>query len=97
MFVLKLAIKLLLLPVLLLLGVIKLLVKISLKLSSIVLGAAILLVFGGILLLIVQQAWSQLIPLLLIEVGLMLLTFATGVVQAILDIVCTGLKSAMRS
>ena len=97
MFVLKLAIKLLLLPVLLLLGVIKLLVKISLKLSSIVLGAAILLVFGGILLLIVQQAWSQLIPLLLIEAGLMLLTFATGVVQAILDIVCTGLKSAMRS
>ena len=97
MFVLKLAIKLLLLPVLLLLGVIKLLVKISLKLSSIVLGAAILLVFGGILLLIVQQAWGQLIFLFLIEAGLVLLTFATGVVQAILDIVCTGLKTAMRS
>ena len=97
MFVLKLAIKLLLLPVLLLLGVIKLLVKISLKLSSIVLGAAILLVFGGILLLLVQQAWGQLILLFLIEAGLVLLTFATGVVQAILDIVCTGLKTAMRS
>ena len=97
MFVLKLAIKLLLLPVLLLLSVIKLLVKISLKLSSIVLGAAILLVFGGILLLLVQQAWGQLILLFLIEVGLVLLTFATGVVQAILDIVCSGLKTAMRS
>ena len=97
MFILKLALKLLLLPVLLLLGVVKLLVKISLKLSSIVLGAAILLVFGGILLLIVQQAWSQLILLFLIEAGLVLLTFATGVVQAILDIVCTGLKMVMRS
>ena len=97
MFILKLALKLLLLPVLLLLGVVKLLVKISLNLSSIVLGAAILLVFGGILLLIVQQAWSQLILLFLIEVGLVLLTFATGVVQAILDIVCTGLKTVMRS
>ena len=97
MFILKLALKLLLLPVLLLLGVVKLLVKISLKLSSIVLGAAILLVFGGILLLIVQQAWSQLILLFLIEAGLVLLTFATGVVQAILDIVCTGLKTVMRS
>ena len=97
MFILKLALKLLLLPVLLLLGVVKLLVKISLNLSSIVLGAAILLVFGGILLLIVQQAWSQLILLFLIEVGLVLLTFATGVVQAILDIVCTGLKMVMRS
>ena len=59
MFLLKLLMKVLLLPVMLVLFVLRVLVKIGIELSSIVIGGLMLIVFGCIIYAIVQQMWSS--------------------------------------
>ncbi len=59
MFILKFLVKILLLPILLLLGVLRLLVKIGINLSSIILGGLMLVVFGCIIYAIYYLAKCQ--------------------------------------
>ena len=94
---LKLIGKTLLLPVLLLLGLLRLIVKIGMEISSFVLGALMLIVLGCIVLTIVQQTWNSMWILIVMEVFLVLITAGTGVVQGLLDMASDSLTGFMRS
>ena len=59
MVLLKLIGKILLLPVVLLLAILRLLVKIGMEVSSFILGALMLIVFGCIIFTIVQHTWNS--------------------------------------
>ena len=94
---LKLIGKILLLPVLLLLGILRLLVKIGMEVSSFVLGALMLIVLGCIIFTIVQHTWNSMWILIVMEVFLVLITAGTGVIQGVLDIASDSLSGFMRS
>ena len=67
MFLLKLLMKVLLLPIMLVLFVLRVLVKIGIELSSIIIGGLMLIVFGCIIYAIVQQMWSSAFILIAME------------------------------
>ena len=94
---LKLIGKILLLPVLLLLGILRLLVKIGMEVSSFILGALMLIVLGCIIFTIVQHTWNSMWILIVMEVFLVLITAGTGVIQGVLDIASDSLSGFMRS
>ena len=89
--------KILLLPVLLLLGILRLLVKIGMEVSSFILGALMLIVLGCIIFTIVQHTWNSMWILIVMEVFLVLITAGTGVIQGVLDIASDSLSGFMRS
>ena len=89
--------KILLLPVVLLLGILRLLIKIGMEISSFVLGALMLIVFGCIIFTILQHSWNSMFILLVMEVFLVLITAGTGVLQGVLDIASDNLNGFMRS
>ena len=97
MFLLKLIVKILLLPVILILGVLRLLVHIGINLSSIVLGGLMLIVFGCIIFTIIQHAWNSMTILMVMEVFLVLITAGTGLMEGLLEMVSDRLGSFMRS
>ena len=97
MFLLKLLMKVFLLPVMLVLFVLRVLVKIGIELSSIVLGGFMLIVFGCIIYAIVQQMWPSMWILVAMEAGLILLTAGAGAVEFILEIASESIGSVMRS
>ena len=68
MFLIKLIGKILLLPVVLLLAILRLLVKIGMEVSSFILGALMLIVFGCIIFTIVQHTWNSMAILIVMEV-----------------------------
>ena len=78
MFLLKLIMKVLLLPVMLILFVLRVLVKIGIELSSIVLGGLMLIVFGCIIYAIIQQMWSSAFILIAMEACIIMVTFGAG-------------------
>ena len=94
---LKLIGKILLLPVVLLLGILRLLVKIGMEVSSFILGALMLIVFGCIIFTIVQHTWNSMWILIVMEVFLVLITAGTGVIQGVIDIASDSLSGFMRS
>ena len=59
MFILRILLKAALLPVVLILLIVKVIVKVGMHLSSIVLGGLILFVAGCLIYTITKQAWSQ--------------------------------------
>ena len=83
---LKLIGKILLLPVVLLLGILRLLVKIGMEVSSFILGALMLIVFGCIIFTIIQHTWNSMWILIVMEVFLVMITAGTGVIQGVLDV-----------
>ena len=85
MFLLKLLMKILLLPVILVLFVLRVLVKIGVELSSIVFGGLILIVFGCIIYAIVQKMWPSTFILLGIEACLVTLCACAGLLEGILE------------
>ena len=97
MFLLKLIAKILLLPVILVLGLLRLLVHIGINLSSIVLGGLMLIVFGCIIFTIVQHTWSSMAILIVMEVFLVLITAGTGVIEGVLQMASESLGGFMRS
>ena len=78
MFLLKLLMKVLLLPVMLVLFVLRVLVKIGIELSSIIVGGLILIVFGCIIYAIIQQMWPSMWILIAMEAVLILMTASAG-------------------
>ena len=89
--------KMLLLPIVLLLGILRLLVRIGMEVSSIILGALMLIVFGCIIFTIVQHTWSSMAILIVMEVFLVLITAGTGVIDGVLQMASESLGGFMRS
>ena len=89
--------KTLLLPIVLLLGILRLLVRIGMEVSSIILGALMLIVFGCIIFTIVQHTWSSMAILIVMEVFLVLITAGTGVIEGVLQMASESLGGFMRS
>ena len=89
--------KMLLLPIVLLLGILRLLVRIGMEVSSIILGALMLIVFGCIIFTIVQHTWSSMAILIVMEVFLVLITAGTGVIEGVLQMASESLGDFMRS
>ena len=97
MFLLKAIMKVLLLPVMLVLFVLRMLVKIGINLSSVFLGGLMLIIFGCIVYAIVQQMWPSMWILIAMEAGLILLTAGAGAVEFILEIASESIGSVIRS
>ncbi len=97
MIILKIAGKILLLPILLLLCIIRLLVKIGMEISSLILGVMILIVLGCIIFTIIQHTWNSMAILVIIEIFLILVTAGTGFLEGILQIAYENLGDYMRS
>ena len=55
--------------------------KTSVEVSSFILGALMLIVFGCIIFTIVQHTWNSMAILIVIEVFLILITAGTGVIE----------------
>jgi hypothetical protein len=89
--------KALLLPVILLAGVLRLLLKIGMELSSIVLGALMLIVLGCIVFTIFHHAWNSMMILIVMEVGLVLITAGTGLLEGLLQAASERLGAFMKS
>jgi len=90
MFFLKLLMKVLLLPVMLVLFVLRVLVKIRIELSSIVIGGLMLIVFGCIIYAIVQQMWSSAFILIAMEACIIMVTFGAGLLEGLLQVHMRG-------
>ena len=97
MFLTKLIAKILLLPVVLLLAILRLLVKIGMEVSSFILGALMLIVLGCIIFTIMQHTWSSMLILLGIEIVFVLFTAGTGVLDEVLNSASQSLMSFLKS
>ena len=97
MFLLKLLMKTLLLPVMLVLFVLRVLVKIGVELSSIVLGGLMLVVFGCIIYAIIKQMWPSTAILVVMEACLVMVCFGAGLLEGVLEIAQDSLGVLMRS
>ena len=97
MFLLKLIAKILLLPVILVLGLLRLLVHIGINLSSIVLSGLMLIVFGCIIFTVIQHTWNSMAILIVMEVFLVLITAGAGLIEGLLEIASNSLDGFMRS
>ena len=91
MFILRILLKAALLPVVLILLIVKVIVKVGMHLSSIVLGGLILFVAGCLIYIITKQAWSQTFLLALIEAGIMGITIGTAVIESLIDAALMGI------
>ena len=91
MFILRILLKAALLPVVLILLIVKVIVKVGMHLSSIVLGGLILFVAGCLIYTITKQAWSQTFLLALIEAGIMDITIGTAVIESLIDAALMGI------
>ena len=78
--------KVLLLPVMLVLFVLRVLVKIGIELSSIIVGGLILIVFGCIIYSIIQQMWPSMWILIAMEAALVMICFGAGLIEGLLEI-----------
>ena len=91
MFILRILLKMALLPVVLILLFVKVIVKVGMQLSSIILGGLILFVAGCLIYTITKQAWSQTFLLALIEAGIMGITIGTAVIESLIDAALMGI------
>ena len=91
MFILRILLKTALLPVVLILLFVKVIVKVGIQLSSIILGGLILFVAGCLIYTITKQAWSQTFLLALIEAGIMGITIGTAVIESLIDAALMGI------
>ena len=93
MFILRILLKAALLPVIVLLLIIKVIVKIGMQISSVILGGMILFVAGCIIYTITKQTWSQTFLLVLIEAGIMAITIGTGFIESLVDAALMGIAA----
>ena len=91
MFILRILLKTALLPVVLILLFVKVIVKVGMQLSSIILGGLILFVAGCLIYTITKQAWSQTFLLALIEAGIMGITIGTAVIESLINAALMGI------
>ena len=97
MFLLKAFLKFFLLPFILILFVLRVLVKIGIELSSIVLGGMMLIVFGCIINAIIRHMWPSTCILVAMEACLVMICAAAGVLEYFLEEATTNLGRIIRS
>ncbi len=97
MFLLKLLMKVLLLPVMLVVFVLRVLVKVGIELSSIIIGGLMLIVFGSIIYAIVQQMWPSMWILIAMEVVLIMVSAGAGILDVILEEASINLGLSIQS
>ena len=97
MMLFKLLIKVFLLPIILVLFVLRMLLKIGIELSSIVVGGMMLIIFGCIIYAIVQQMWPSMFILITMEVCIIIVSLGVGVLDWILQIAQENLRAFMKS
>lgn len=97
MFLLKMLLKIVLMPVMLVLFFLRLLIRIGMELSSVVLGSLMLIVFICLIYTVIQQMWSTALIFTIIEAGIVLVTVGSGVVEGLLQMVSKGLGGVIRS
>ena len=93
MIIIRLFVKIVLFPVVLILLLVKGFIRIAAELSSIVLGGQILLVFIFIIYTICIKDWNQLFVPVLIEAGLMTIMIGTAIIEELIDTVLIGITS----
>ena len=91
MFILRILLKTALLPVVLILLLLKVIVKVGMQISSVVLGGLSLFVAGCLIYTITRQAWSQTFLLVLIEAAVMGITIGTGIIESLVDASLMGI------
>ncbi len=91
MLILRILLKAALLPVVLILLLLKVIVKVGMQISSVVLGGLILFVAGCLIYTITKQAWSQTFLLALIEASIMAVTICTGIIESLVDAALMGI------
>ena len=69
----------------LVLFLLRVLVKIGIELSSVIVGGLILIVFGCIIYAIVQQMWPSMWILIVMEVVLIMVTAGAGILELLLE------------
>ncbi len=97
MMLIKILLKIAALPAMLILKIIRLLMDIAARLSSIVLGPVTLFVFGCIIYTIIKQEWSQTFLLILIEIACYGALFGAGVIATEISILGDKLVGFIRS
>jgi len=85
MILIRLLMKVLLLPIMLVLFVLRILVKVGIELSSIVLGGMMLIVFGCIINAIIRQMWPSMWILIAMETILVIVAVSAGILDLILE------------
>ena len=85
MILLRLLMKVLLLPIMLVLFVLRVLVKIGIELSSIVLGGMMLIFFGCIINAVTRYMWPSMWVLIALETVLVMVTVSVGILDLILE------------
>ena len=97
MFLLKLLMKVLLLPVMLVLFVLRVLVKIGIELSSVIVGGLILIILGCIIYVIVQQMWPSMWILIAMVAVLIMVTAGAGILDVLWEEASINLGLLMQS
>ena len=81
----------------LVLFVLRVLVKVGIELSSIVIGGLILIIFGCIIYAIVQQMWPSMWILIAMEVVLIMVTAGAGMLDLLLEEAMLSLGGLIRA
>lgn len=81
----------------LILFVLRVLVKIGIELSSVIVGGLIMIIFGCIIYAIVQQMWPSMWILIAMEVVLIMVTAGAGMLDVLLEEASFNLGLLMRS
>ena len=89
--------KVLLLPVMLVLFVLRVLVKIGIELSSVIVGGLILIILGCIIYVIVQQMWPSMWILIAMVAVLIMVTAGAGILDVLWEEASINLGLLMQS
>ena len=93
MFILRLLVKILLLPVLLILEIIQLVMKAGIKIYSIVLGIMMIVILGCLIYMVWTQMWTNVLILAVVEILIIAFAFLSGIVEGMIANACERLKA----
>ena len=88
MFLGKLLFKVILFPVMILLWALRFLIRAFNKISNVIIGIMMWFVLGCIIYTVIQHTWTSTMILLAIEIVLVICAAGTGVIEAVIGIIC---------
>ena len=93
MYILRLLVKILLLPILFVLEVIQLLMKAGIKVYSLVLGIMMIVILGCLVYMTWTQMWTNVLILAVAEILIIAFAFLSGIVEGMIANACERLKA----
>ncbi len=93
MFILRLLVKILLLPVLLILEIIQLVMKAGIKIYSTVLGIMMIVILGCLIYMAWTQMWTNVLILAVVEILIIVFAFLSGIAEGMIANACERLKA----